>query len=158
MPGSQNGIGPLKLHGVEDGGVLGVGKVGGLGRRNRFFQLLDHSGVLIVAGAVNRIISGKFAACRFILVERPLLKQGVRALRGPGGFDHVDPSNGLLAMFSGFFAEVHRYLTGVVSKIEEIGIRTFVALILDLHIFENVSLKLVEINILDQSIHTVMRG
>lgn len=41
------------------------------------------------------------------------------------------------------------------SEIKEVGIRTFVALILDLHILKNVPLEMVEIYVLDELVYAI---
>ena len=41
------------------------------------------------------------------------------------------------------------------SEIKEVGIRTFVALILNLHILENVPLEMVEIYVLDELVYAI---
>ena len=42
------------------------------------------------------------------------------------------------------------------TKIKEVGIRTFVALVLDLHILKNVPLDMVEIYVLDELVYTIV--
>jgi len=42
------------------------------------------------------------------------------------------------------------------SEIKEVGIRTLIALILDLHIFKYIPLEMVEIYVLDELVYAIM--
>lgn len=121
-------------------------------------HLFDNSRVLESLAVDRRrwIISGDFAACWF--VEGPLLQNGGRArfLGHLAAVDNMDPSHRLIGLLRGFLTEVSWYLTGVMTKIKEVGIRTFVALVLDLHILKNVPLEMVEIYVLDELVYTIV--
>ena len=91
-------------------------------------------------------------------MEGPLLQHAgrTRVLGHLAAADHVDPSQQLIGLLRGFLTEVSRYLTGVMSEIKEVGIRTFVALVLDLHILKYVSLEMVEIYVLDELVYAIV--
>ena len=91
-------------------------------------------------------------------MEGPLLQHAgsTRVLGHLAAADHVDPSQQLIGLLRGFLTEVSRYPTGVMSEIKEAGIRTFVALVLDLHILKYVSLEMVEIYVLDELVYAIV--